>query len=100
MAVLEANQRGRDEIVSRRQLPTMRHSAYRVVARMIVVVRHGFIEDHASDQLDAVVVWFLGPAPKLIGKKKVGPSLAIEVVIIGIEHGESADQAEAQISAL
>ena len=37
---------------------------------MIVVVRHGRIEDHASEQLDPVIVWFLGPAPKLIGKKK------------------------------
>ena len=47
VAAFEADQRHRHEIVCRRQAPAMRAAARRMVARMIVVVRHSRVEDDA-----------------------------------------------------
>ena len=100
VAALKADHRGRYEIVGRRQAPAARCTAHRVIARVVVVVGDGCVEDDAAEELDAIFVRLLRPAAQFIGEQGIGPALAVEIVLVAVEQGERADEPEAEIAAL
>ena len=71
-----------------------------MVAWVVVVVRHGRVEDHSAEQLCTIGFGLVGPPPQVVGQQRVGPAIPVHMAIAAVEYGQAADQAEAQIATL
>ena len=69
-----------------------------MVARVVVAVGHGGVEDHATEQFGAVGLRLVRPATQAVGQQGVGPAVPVQVTVAAIEHGQPTDQPEAQVA--
>src|ERR1700694_837662 len=70
-----------------------------MVAWMIVVVGNGCVEDNATEKFGAIPIGFGRPAAQVIGEQRVGPLIAVKVMLVAAEHRQTANQAKPEVSA-
>src|SRR5580700_3307150 len=79
---VQADYRGRCEVISRRQCPINVSSEECVVARMVVKVRDKGIETNAAEKFPSVFLRLRDDATQLLDKKHVRPSLSCVISFV------------------
>lgn len=82
----DAHQGQQQDVVGRAQAPAGGGVQQSVVAGVVDVVGDHRTEDHAPVQLAAVLGGFDRPAAKFVGKQRIGPALAPEGAVLGVEY--------------
>lgn len=98
VAPLQAHHRCRHQIVGWGQPPSLLPAQQGMVARVIVVVGHGSVEDHPPEQFSTIGLRLVRPAAQVVSQQWIGPTLPVQVAVAAVEHGQPADETEAQVT--